>query len=108
MSALPLTATKLVRRNELTRCAQSRPNAPQQKHRYSITSSARAISIGETSRPSALAVLRLIGSSKLVGACTGRSAGFSPSVSELGVLLTDLWPWVRKRPNAPKGNDDMT
>ena len=26
----------------------------------------------------------------------------------LGVLLTDLWPWVRKRPNAPKGNDDMT
>jgi hypothetical protein len=23
----------------------------------------------------------------------------------LGVLLTDLWPWVRKRPNAPKGND---
>jgi hypothetical protein len=24
----------------------------------------------------------------------------------LGVLLTDLWPWVRKRPNAPKVNDD--
>jgi hypothetical protein len=24
----------------------------------------------------------------------------------LGVLLTDLWPRVRKRPNAPKGNDD--
>jgi hypothetical protein len=24
----------------------------------------------------------------------------------LGVLLTDLWPWVRKRPNVPKGNDD--
>ncbi len=24
----------------------------------------------------------------------------------LGVLLTDLWPWVRKRPTAPKGNDD--
>jgi hypothetical protein len=23
----------------------------------------------------------------------------------LGVLLTDLWPSVRKRPNAPKGND---
>ena len=30
------------------------------------------------SRPSALAVLRLITSSYLVGACTGRSAGFSP------------------------------
>jgi hypothetical protein len=24
----------------------------------------------------------------------------------LGVLLTDLWPSIRKRPNAPKGNDD--
>ena len=29
-------------------------------------------------RPSAFAVLRLITSSYLVGACTGRSAGFSP------------------------------
>ena len=37
----------------------------------------RAPSAG-TSRPSALAVLRLITSSYLVGACTGRSAGFSP------------------------------
>jgi hypothetical protein len=33
---------------------------------------------GGTSRPSALAVLRLIASSYLVGACTGRSEGFSP------------------------------
>jgi hypothetical protein len=24
----------------------------------------------------------------------------------LGVLLTDLWPWLRKRPKVPKGNDD--
>ena len=31
-----------------------------------------------TSRPSARAVLRLMTSSYLVGACTGRSAGFSP------------------------------
>ena len=45
---------------------------------YSITSSARASSVGGTSRPSALAVLRLMTSSNLVGACTGRSAGFSP------------------------------
>ena len=45
---------------------------------YSITSSARARSVGGTVRPSALAVLRLITSSYLVGACTGRSAGFSP------------------------------
>ena len=34
--------------------------------------------VGGTSRPSAFAVLRLITSSYLVGACTGRSAGFSP------------------------------
>ena len=34
---------------------------------YSITSSARASSIGGTSRPSAFAVLRLITSSYLVG-----------------------------------------
>src|SRR5215831_19049896 len=45
---------------------------------HSITSSARASKVGGTSRPSALAVLRLITNSYLVGACTGRSAGFSP------------------------------
>ena len=45
---------------------------------YSITSSACASSAGGTAMPSALAVLRLITSSYLVGACTGRSAGFSP------------------------------
>jgi hypothetical protein len=45
---------------------------------YSITSSAVARRVGGTSRPSALAALRLMTSSYLVGACTGRSAGFSP------------------------------
>src|SRR5215813_13091409 len=45
---------------------------------HSITSSARASSVGGTCRPSAFAVFRLITSSYLVGACTGRSAGFSP------------------------------
>src|SRR5262249_34122025 len=45
---------------------------------HSITSSARASSDGGSSRPSALAVLRLIVSSYLVGCCTGRSAGFAP------------------------------
>ena len=35
-------------------------------------------SVEALSRPSAFAVLRLITSSYLVGACTGRSAGFSP------------------------------
>src|SRR5215472_7436149 len=46
--------------------------------RHSITSSARASSVGGTSRPSALAVLRLIARLYLVAAWTGRSAGFSP------------------------------
>ena len=45
---------------------------------HSITSSARASSEGGTSRPSALAVLRLMNSSTFVDCWTGRSAGFSP------------------------------
>src|SRR5262245_38629243 len=45
---------------------------------YSITSSARASRVSGTVRPSVLAVLRLIARSYLVGAWTGRSAGFSP------------------------------
>src|SRR5262245_13365874 len=48
------------------------------KHRYSITWSALARSVGGTVRPSALAVLRLITNSNLVGCRTGRSAGFAP------------------------------
>src|SRR5262245_62135132 len=38
--------------------------------RYSITSSARASSVGGTSRPSALAVIRLTARSNLVGCST--------------------------------------
>src|SRR5207245_10262225 len=45
---------------------------------HSITSSTRASRLSGTVRPSAFAGLRLITSSYLVGACTGRSAGFSP------------------------------
>src|SRR5215475_8070223 len=45
---------------------------------HSITSSARASSVGGTSRPSALAVLRLMISSNLVGYSTGKSAGLAP------------------------------
>src|SRR4029077_664144 len=45
---------------------------------HSITSSAVASRVDGTSRPSVRAVLRLSTSSYLVGACTGRSAGFSP------------------------------
>src|SRR5262249_3772484 len=45
---------------------------------HSITSSARASRVGGTSRPSALAVGRVMTSSNLVGCTTGKSAGFSP------------------------------
>jgi hypothetical protein len=45
---------------------------------HSITSSARANSVGGTVRPSVFAVLRLIVSLNLVGCSIGRLAGFSP------------------------------
>src|SRR5262245_10131996 len=45
---------------------------------YSNTSSARCWRNHGTSRPSDLAVLRLIVSTYLTGACAGKSAGFSP------------------------------
>src|SRR6266545_759163 len=45
---------------------------------HSITSSAVICMISGTVRPSALAVLRLMTSSNLVGCSTGRSAGFAP------------------------------
>jgi hypothetical protein len=45
---------------------------------YSISSSARASSVGGTVRPRALAVLRLMTSPNFVAACTGRSAGLAP------------------------------
>src|SRR5262249_15905897 len=68
----------------LLRARRERPRGRAAKKRdelapsHSITSSAVESSGGGTSRPSARAVLRLIISSYLVGACTGRSAGFSP------------------------------
>src|SRR5262245_28674303 len=62
------------------RCAAQQRDelAPLHRCNHSITSSARARSVDGTSRPSALAVLRLITSSNLVGAWIGRSPGFSP------------------------------
>src|SRR5262249_30261690 len=45
---------------------------------HSITSSARARSVGGTSKRSARAVLRLITSSNLVACMTGRSIGLAP------------------------------
>src|SRR5215510_13356650 len=45
---------------------------------HSITCSARVISSGGTVRPSALAALRLMNRSNLVGCWTGNSAGLAP------------------------------
>jgi hypothetical protein len=56
------------------RMALSRPST----NLYSITSSVSASSLGGMSRPSTLAVLRLITSSNLVGCVTGKSAGLTP------------------------------
>jgi hypothetical protein len=53
-------------------------HALQQRASYSITSSARAMSVGGTWRPSALAVFRLITNSNFIGAWTGSSLGFEP------------------------------
>src|SRR5262249_56756346 len=62
------------------RCAAEQRDELAALHRcdHSITSSARASSVGGTSRPSALAALRLIANSNLVGCTTGRSAGRAP------------------------------
>src|SRR5262249_4753396 len=57
---------------------QSRPNAPHKMRHYSITWSAAACRVNGIARPSALAVLRLITSSKRVGCSTGRSPGLAP------------------------------
>src|SRR5262245_40015994 len=66
--------------------AQQRNDAQCQKRhehrskpgRYSITSSASASRVGGMSRPSVLAVLRLITRWNLVGCWIGRSAGLAP------------------------------
>src|SRR5262249_16919717 len=68
----------------LLRSCRERPRTRSAEQRYEratphpIPWSARASSVSGTMRPIAFATLRLIASSYLVAACTGRSAGFSP------------------------------
>jgi len=57
-------------RKRHTRCSKH--------HHYSITSSARAISVGRISIPHAFAAFRLMTNWNVVGNWTGRSAGFAP------------------------------
>src|SRR2546428_2861812 len=56
---------------------------------HSITSSAMESRLSENVTPSALAVLRLITNSNLVGCATGRSAGLAPL--RLRPVLTPIW-----------------
>src|SRR5262249_28420715 len=78
-----------------SRAAEQRDELAPPNH--SITSSARARSVGGTSRPSALAVLRLIVSSNFTGACTGRSAGFSP------LRIRSTYPAARRYESSRSG-----
>jgi hypothetical protein len=66
------------KRSLMTRSGALPPSIDALRKVYSVTSSARASSVAGTPRPSALAVLRLITSSSLVGYCTGSSAGLAP------------------------------
>src|SRR5262245_49139043 len=68
-------------RNSITRRGNRRHAAEQRDELapfHSITSSARAMNVGVSSRPSALAVFRLTARSNFVGSSTGKSAGFVP------------------------------
>src|SRR6516165_10375631 len=64
---------------------------------HSMTSSARASRVAGTVRPSAFAVLRLITSSYLVGAWTGRSLGFSP------LRMRSTYPAARRTTSCGSG-----
>src|SRR5262249_43073939 len=65
-------------RPQRTKFRGTREESPEGPVAYSITSSARAMSVCGSSRPSALAVLRLITSSNLVGPSTGSSPTLAP------------------------------
>src|SRR5262245_11247173 len=66
------------RRNRPRRCRTADQRDELAPPDHSITSSARATSVGGTWMPSAAAVLRLITSSNFVGCSTGKSAGLTP------------------------------
>ena len=78
MSAMDPIATELWHRSETSLRAITGHMHRSKKTLYSITSSARASSVGGISRPMARAVGRLITSSNLLDWTTGRSAGLAP------------------------------
>src|SRR5262249_52685977 len=87
----------------LLRARRERPSRSATEQRdehapfHSITSSARASTVVGTLRPRAFAVLRLIVSSNFTGACTGRSAGFSP------LRIRSTYPAARRYESSRSG-----
>src|SRR5262245_57580240 len=71
-------ALVLLRARRERPCGRAAEERDERAPPHSITSSARASSVGGISRPSALAVVRLMTKSNLVGCSTGRLAGFAP------------------------------
>src|SRR5262249_22836537 len=63
---------------EWPRCRRAAEKRDELAPPHSITSSARASTVAGRSRPSALAVLRLMTNSYLEACSTGRSAGLAP------------------------------
>jgi hypothetical protein len=98
MSGLPGSG----RRSALSRCRTSARSHREQMQQpvcrsqtYSITSSASATTVGGMSRPSVLAVLRLITSSYFVGCMTGRSDGLVPI--RIFPTYTPIWRYASGR-----------
>src|SRR3974377_2069888 len=77
-SDLAIVVVDSLKRLTPTGRLEKRTHAVQQLPRYSITSSARCRKNKGTSRPSALAFLRLITSSNFVGNSIGKFPAFSP------------------------------
>ena len=75
---LASTATELLLPRRVAMCPFQAHALQQQPHSYSITLSARASNSGEMLRPSALAALRLMIRSNLVGCSIGSSPGLAP------------------------------
>jgi hypothetical protein len=73
-SAGPLHSLNRGHRQAAQPCPNGRGAAP-----HSITSSAKASSVGGTVSPSSLTVCRLMMNSNFADCCTGKSAGFSPA-----------------------------
>ena len=92
----PTTGIGLLRaRVERPYCRRAAEQRDKLAPPHSITSSARASSVGGTSRPSAFAVLRLMTSSNLVGCCD-RQIGRLLALQDATHIGTPCW-WAASR-----------